>query len=390
MKTILRAVPIFLLLMAVTYLVPQITSEGPSEIITQKNKAQEVKKENAVNQPATFKQEKIPLSGIGLYIGQPVEKIQEEFGEPLRIDPTLYGYDWWVYGENEQDYFQVGVSADGKITNIFVLGAQLDASPFKIGMDITEIYQLTMFYPTFSIDYQEDTYTLELSENDLNYHPLIPFENQTFAILMFDRKTNEVNAIRYLDKRSLLQLGVYEITSQTPIPAVEYQENVFKEVYKSNQQEILTILNSLRQRYEVPVLTYDTALTNMANDIFTYQAKQLAEEAHVNNKEESSLQDDAQSKDDGTGINEHEIDEYPLLTTDLIQEKLKLEEVPLADTRVLYSNQSADSTWNASFWFSIENQRILLMDPNLKRIGIAFRGQEVLLILDRDTANSVK
>src|SRR5699024_8114934 len=232
---------------------------------------------NAVNQPATFKQEKIPLSGIGLYIGQPIEKIQEEFGKPLRIDPTLYGYDWWVYGENEQDYFQVGVSTDGKVTNIFVLGAQLDASPFKIGMDITEIYQLTMFYPTFSIDYQEDTYTLELSENDLNYHPLIPFENQTFAILMFDRKTNEVNAIRYLDKRSLLQLGVYEITSQTPIPAVEYQENDFKEVYKSNQQEILTILNSLRQRYEVPVLTYDTALTNMANDIFTYQAKQLAE-----------------------------------------------------------------------------------------------------------------
>lgn len=404
MKTILRALPIFILLMMLIYWVPQIASNSPSEIITQKTKLQEVKKESNSNQSTLLKQDTLPEAGMGEYMGKAIETIQEKYGEPLRIDQTAYGYDWWVYGEDEQDYFQIGVSHEGKITNVFVLGSQLDVSPFQIGMDVTEIYQIAMFYPTFSIDYQEETYMLELSENDLNFHPLIAFENQTFAILMVDRKTNEVNAVRYLDKRSLLQLGVYEIASQTPVPPVKHQDEELNDIYASNHREILEILNNLRQRYEIPELVYSEELSSIADSVFSYQEKLYAADLlEKDNAEVQKQLDEEKSSSEGTLDDDSEIEafieedatteetqlgDYPPLTSEQIQMKLEMEQVKVADTRVLYFDQSADSTWLTTFWFSLENQRRLLTDPEMKRFGISFRSQEVLLMLDKEAENS--
>lgn len=402
MKTILRAIPIFILLMILIYWVPQIASNSPSEIITQKTKLQEVKKESNSNQSTLLKQDTLPEAGMGEYMGKTIETIQEKYGKPLRIDQTAYGYDWWVYGEDEHDYFQIGVSNEGEITNVFVLGSQLDVFPFQIGMDVTEIYQIAMFYPTFSIDYQEETYMLELSENDLNFHPLIAFENQTFAILMVDRKTNEVNAVRYLDKRSLLQLGVYEIASQTPVPPVEHHGEELNDIYASNHREILEILNNLRQRYDIPELVYSEEISAIADSVFSYQEKLSAadllekDNAEVQkqlDKEDSTsegtLEDDSEVEtiieEEGSTTEETKVDDYPPLTSEQIQMKLEMEQVKVADTRVLYFDQSADSTWLTTFWFSLENQRGLLTDPEMKRFGISFRGQEVLLMLDKET-----
>ncbi|WP_258871537.1 CAP-associated domain-containing protein, partial [Halobacillus trueperi] len=30
------------------------------------------------------------------------DELTEEMGEPLRKDPSEYGYDWWVYGSEEE------------------------------------------------------------------------------------------------------------------------------------------------------------------------------------------------------------------------------------------------------------------------------------------------
>ena len=385
MKTIIRTIPIFIVLMILTYFIPQIISDNPSEIVTQKKHTPELKKETKTDSIPVIKQETFSLEGMGQYMGKTSDTFKKKYGEPLRIESTELGYEWWIYGDNEQDYVQVGVSEENTIASIFVLGSTLDVSPFKIGMDITEVYQLATLYPTFSINYKSNDYTIELSENDLNYHPLVIFENNIFSVLMVDRKTNKINAIRYVDKQTLLQSDIYEVNSNNVI-TTELENDL-----KANAQEVEITLNALRKRYDLPKLAYSEQLSTIAKDIFSNQNKFISEQSSEERKiEEESLAENSIKIDAPNEIEGGEEDELPPLTSEQIQDYLKINKMTLADTRVVYSNQFADPMWLVTYWFSLENQRKILTDPLMKRFGFAFRGEEVMLILDKEETNTTK
>ncbi|WP_414840073.1 CAP-associated domain-containing protein [Carnobacterium sp. TMP28] len=388
MKTILRTLPIFLVLMLLTYFVPQIISDNPSEIVTQKKNVSELKKEAKTNSIPPVKQEIFPLEGIGQYVGGTLDLLEKKYGRPLRIEPTSYSYEWWVYGDNEKDYFQVGVSKEDKIVSLFVLGSTLDVSPFKVGMDISEVYQLTPLYPTFSIEYENKDYTIELSENDLNYHPIVMFEKNIFSILMVDRKTNKINAIRYVNKQTLLQSDIYEVFPQNEGIT---KKNLIKEVEdeKGKIKEVEVPLNALRKRYNLSELTYNKELSSIAKAIFINQEKMTLEQSNEEaKKRESSLVEGSikiESSNENETIQDKFVDEVklPPLTSKETQDYLKLNKLTLLENRIVYSNQFTNPTWLITYWFSLENQRTILTDPLMKRFGVAFRGEEVLLILDK-------
>ena len=391
MKTIVRTIPIFIVLMVLTYFIPQIISDTPSEIVTQKKNMSELKKEPKTDSIPAVKQETFSLEGIGQYMGKTSDVFKNSYGEPLRIESTLLGYEWWIYGNSEQDYVQVGVSEENTIVSIFVLGSSLDVSPFEIGMDITEIYQLATLYPTFSIDYKNRNYTIELSENDLNYHPLVIFENNIFSILMVDRKTNKINAIRYVDKQTLLESDIYEVSHQNKIHSSKKRTAEVEAESKGNAQEVEITLNALRKRYDLNDLAYSEELSTMAKDIFSSQTKFISEQSSDETKiKDESLTESLMESDRSNGNEGGEEVEPSPLTSEIIQDYLKMNKMSLADTRVVYSNQFSDPTWLITYWFSLENQRMILSDPLMKRFGFAFRGEEVMLILDKEEANTIK
>lgn len=381
--------------MLLTYFVPQIISDSPSEIVTQKKNVPKLKKEAKTNSIPAVKQEVFPLEGIGQYVGETIDLLEKKQGRPLRIETTSYGYEWWIYGDNEKDYFQVGVSKQGKVISMFVLGSILDVSPFKVGMDIAEVYQLTPLYPTFSIEYENKDYTIELSENDLNYHPLVIFEKNVFSILMVDRETNKINAIRYVDEQTLLQSDIYEVFPQNEgitkkEPATELEDE------KGKIKEVEVTLNALRKRYNLPELTYNKELSSIAKDIFINQEKMAIEQSSEEVKKRESSLAEGSIKMDISNENKFVQDNFeeevglPPLKSEEIQDYLKLNKLTLLDNRVVYSNQFTNSTWLITYWFSLENQRTILADPLMERFGIAFRGEEVMLILNRQEEPSIK
>ncbi|MGB3160463.1 MAG: CAP-associated domain-containing protein [Carnobacterium sp.] len=381
MKTILRTIPIFLVLLMLTYFVPQIISDSPSEIVTQKKLTPKLRKEKSTASTPTIKQEVFSLTGIGQYMGRKSDAIKEIYGEPLRIETTSIGYERWIYGDNEKDYFQVGVSEEDTISSIFVLGTTLNLSPFKVGMDITEVYQLATLYPTFSIDYDGEKYTIELSENDLNYHPLVIFENDIYSILMIDRETNKINAIRYVDKQTLLKSDIYEVLPQNGISENEDLKIEIETINKEKTKEIEITLNALRKRYDLPELSYSVELSLMAENIFLSQNESSSKQL----SEEELTQTESSEKVDSPNENKNfEEANLPVLTNQDIQDYLKMNKMSLADPRVVYSNQFTDATWLITYWFSLENQRSILTDPSMKRFGFAFRGEEVMFILDKE------
>lgn len=378
-----------------TYWLPEVISRNPADIITPKEESEIIQSESFDYQTTDLEPEQLPIAGLGSYIGQNIANFTEKFGDPKRIDPTVYEEERWIFGEDETDYAQLIVK-DGIITDLFVLGSELDVAPFKIGMSITEVFQLASFYPTYSVENQGEQVTLELTESDLNYRPLIAFENQTYAVLMMDRSTNQIIAIRYLDSPSLIRLGVYDDGSKKHlIPSFEVDERRQEAINEANQKQVYEILNIFRQRYELSTLTPRDALTGVAGTIFINQEEQLIADRQAS-KESSFSETESSEKaiknqnssietfildDTSNAIDEQTNQTYQTLTSEQIELTLKETELEFNKVRVLYSIQETDVAWLATNWLSLETERNFLMDASMTEIGLAYRANDMLLIL---------
>lgn len=375
-----------------TYWLPEVISKNPADIITPKEESESIQSDSFDYQKTDLKPEQLPISGLGSYIGQKVEVFTEEFGEPNRKDPTSYDEEQWIFGEDETDYIQLGVK-NGVITNLFALGSDLNVAPFKIGMSITEVFQIASFYPTYSVESQDKQVTLELTESDLNYRPLIAFDNQTFAVLMMDRSTNNITAVRYLDSASLLQLGVYDNGSvASKDSAIEIDEANQQAISEANKNQVYEILNILRQRYELATLSQSDTLSELAQNIFIDHEVQLSRQTEESNSAEKTSSSESETsdsdsietfilEDEHASTQDNKDQELQPLTSDQIELTLQETELELDEVRVLYSNQKTDMTWLVTNWFTLETERNFLMDAKMIEIGIAYRDNDILLIL---------
>lgn len=345
MKTFLKAIPLFIILMLIFYMEPILNSkENP--------KPKNVQTTQSTKPKTEMVQETTPVTGLASYVKQPVKKITEKFGEPARKDPTAYGFEWWIYNQQDRTYLQVGVK-DGEVVTVYALGQELDVAPFKIGMDISKIYQVTTLYPTFDLNFNEDTYSIELSEDDMNYHPLVAFDNGTYAILLLDQVSSRIIGVRYLDADTLLHLNVYEVASMTPIPTVDNQNLDWAKVNQVNETQVLDILNVIRRRNQLENVMVNKTATDFTQSIFATYNNRTPEE--IAGKELTAKQ----------------------LETALDKKTNLSDELDL-----LYTNNCSDATWTISYWFSIESKRELLMNRKLKNIGLTYQKQEVILLLD--------
>lgn len=371
----------------VVYWLPEVITKNPTDIITPKEESEAVQSESFDYQTTDLEPEQLPVLGLGGYIGKNVESFTKKFGNPKRIDPTIYGNEQWIFGESETDYIQLGVE-NGVITDLFALGSDLNVAPFKIGMSITEVFQNASFYPTYSVESQDKQVILELTESDLNYRPLIAFDNQTFAVLMMDRSKNHITAVRYLDAPSLLRLGVYDDGSaESEDYSTDIDEVNRKAISEANKKQVYEILNLLRQRYELTVLDASDVLSEAAQTIFIDQETQLTDEGQAGeegsfaetnglNSTETFILDDKFRY-----IEDNKNQEFQPLTSEQIERTLQKTNLKLDEVRILYSNQKTDMTWLVTNWFTLEIERKFLMDASMTEIGIAYRDKDILLIL---------
>lgn len=77
-----------------------------------------------------------------LYIGENVESFISKFGQPDRRDLSELGYTWYIYNNDLENYFQVGVH-DGKVVAFASNSTNWEYDSFKIGrnhnnLDISE------------------------------------------------------------------------------------------------------------------------------------------------------------------------------------------------------------------------------------------------------------
>ncbi|HET6872445.1 MAG TPA: CAP-associated domain-containing protein, partial [Sporolactobacillaceae bacterium] len=70
---------------------------------------------------------KPPKSGVASYLGLTSDGVIQKLGKPERKEPSSFGYEWWIYGVNTENYLQIGISK-GKVVTIFALGDKLNTT----------------------------------------------------------------------------------------------------------------------------------------------------------------------------------------------------------------------------------------------------------------------
>ncbi|SHM87604.1 CAP domain-containing protein [Gracilibacillus kekensis] len=198
---------------------------------------------------------------IWKYINQDIETFQSEFGDPLRKDPSMYNYDWWIY-KNENYYIQVAVK-NNKVISIYSNSSTLDFRPLKIGQDV-ETLETTY---TFTKEIEVDHLKFKLSEQDLKQRPIVPLSEEVFAQLYLDQFSNKLVGIRMLNKEVLEILKPYELFYWGKLKEVDApSESKMEEIELSIEKQIFEITNEVRKVYELETLTWDDQAAQAAKN----------------------------------------------------------------------------------------------------------------------------
>ncbi|MEH7093211.1 CAP domain-containing protein [Neobacillus vireti] len=229
-----------------------------------------------------------PKEGLALLIGQDVSRLEKEYGKPIRIDESMYGYQWYIYNQSYSRYLQVGVE-NNRVVTIFALGESLDVAPFEIGQPVEEIFNTQFFDTNINLELNGNTYRFELNDTDLNLRPMVRM-GDIYVQLYIDKFTGNLSSVRFLDAETLVKQRPYELVYRGQLlkpPALD--EGRMKLVEQSTEQEIFDITNALRIRHKVKPLVWDERTAEVAfehsrdmaqNNDFSHTSKKFGDLAN--------------------------------------------------------------------------------------------------------------
>ncbi|QTM99309.1 hypothetical protein ERJ70_08325 [Sediminibacillus dalangtanensis] len=265
MRGIGRLIVLLLIGAGVFYLV-KIGDFNPDEAVQkveQKLKTKETKMESK-STPDHFTPN-IDLEG-DLYsrIGETSDELQQELGKPVRKDKSSYGYDWWVYTTEENQYMQFGVE-DGQVVTIFATGEDLSIDPVNIGQSYDEAAAHFEFTKEVSISEGITSYRFQLTDEELKVRPLVKLDKQTYMQLYFDTFTDKLSSVRVVTQDILLKQRPYEIYYRGQLPEKpELTDAEWEDVQKGMEKQIFDITNVIRKRHDKGSLSWDDPIAEVA------------------------------------------------------------------------------------------------------------------------------
>lgn len=204
-----------------------------------------------------------PQSGLSTFIGQKVDKVIDLYGEPARKEPSSFGYDWWVYKTSAATFFMVGVQHD-IVTQVYIAGDQLDASPFKIGQKRDEIYRMTIIDFEVAANVDDNIFIFSMNEEDMQTRILVKFDG-IFAQLYIDGETGELQGVRFTDSETLVIHQPYEMIYQgelvTPTPPSSFLQ---QDINEASASQLDDLINITRVHHKLAPLEIGNSLKDVA------------------------------------------------------------------------------------------------------------------------------
>lgn len=215
-----------------------------------------------------------PKKGISLFINQSITNWTAQFGKQDRIEPSMYGYDWYVY---KQLKTMVGVDQDGKVNQIFTMNEQMDISPFQMNESIESILTTQPIESEITIPIGESRYTFSLNQEEVTSKFLIPF-NQVQAQVYIDTKDKEIQAVRFINNETLVLHQPYDMFYEGKlIRAPLFTTKEWVENNRAVERQLVDLTNWMRIAHGQRSLASDYQLTVFARKV----SEQLALPKHI-------------------------------------------------------------------------------------------------------------
>lgn len=224
-----------------------------------------------------------PEIGISTYINQHSDLILIHFGEPNRIDMSAFGYEWWVYNKESNSFVMFGVE-DEMVTQVYIAGEELDATPYKIGQTLDEIYRMTIVDTEITAQIGENIYTFAMTEQDMRTRILVKFDG-VFAQLYIDSFADRLIGIRYMDDATLVKHQPYEMSFVGDlIRTTNINSYVLQQSNESNAKQLFDLVNLIRVKNKVPSLDWDygASIVAMEHSEDMYTGNYLSHDSPTN------------------------------------------------------------------------------------------------------------
>ncbi|WP_088825439.1 CAP domain-containing protein [Listeria goaensis] len=262
MKFILRVIVLLVISLFIFYNT-DLFFQAPTE----KNEASEKVKQGTIlpeDKKTNESTEDIAnTDSMASFVNQDVSQLKEKFGDPIRVDKTPYGFEYYVYNQPNTSYMLVGV-LNNKVQTIYALGQDLNLTPYKIGMSVEKVFTNAKLQSEIAFNYENNFYRFELSENDLNMRPVANLGSGVYAQLNFDKVDGKLVSVRYLNKLSFIKMHPYELNYQGDIYEEDVSAALWSEIDKASDMQVLEITNVLRERYGAEPVALDPDVARVA------------------------------------------------------------------------------------------------------------------------------
>lgn len=205
----------------------------------------------------------VPKDGLHKLIGTSGKDVKKKFGKPARVDPSPYGYDWWIYNQDRAHYVQIGIEND-KVVTVFAMGKKLNTGAFSIGQNSDDILSNIPLDSTVSLKTEKGSYQFELSEQELYARPLVTLDH-VWVILYFDQFTHKLEGLRYLNADTLVKLKPYSLDYRGElVEPKQLSRSEWRAVEEGEQRQIFDMTNIIRERFNLEPLKWNEKVAEVA------------------------------------------------------------------------------------------------------------------------------
>lgn len=214
---------------------------------------------------AVKKDEPLPeLTGVEKWVGQGAEMVESNLGKPDRIDPSSYGYDWWIYEQSNSAYLQVGVE-DDRVVTIFFMGDVDAGERYPMGEQAAAVF--TEQKPSEQVPVKVDAfdYRFQLTKEEQQLKPLVSIHDDLYAQYYFDKFNGSLRAVRIAEPGVLVKQRPYAVSYRGELlEPEELSGEEWQNVQSAMEKQIYAMTNVLRNLSDKKPLGYNDEVANVA------------------------------------------------------------------------------------------------------------------------------
>ncbi len=226
---------------------------------------EETTEKSPTQQDEVKKDEPLPeLKGLEKWVGEGPETIESNLGKPDRVDPSPFGYDWWIYEQSNSAYLQVGIENEQVVT-IFFMGNVDAGERYPMGEKAADIFKEEKPLNEIPVKVDQYDYRFQLTEEEKQLKPLIKLHEDLYAQYYFDKFNGSLRAVRIAEPSVLVKQRPYAVSYRGELLDTEsLSQSEWDKVEDAMEKQIFSMTNVLRILSDKQSLSYNNEVSEVA------------------------------------------------------------------------------------------------------------------------------